>query len=188
MTDEITPTTGVYSGCDLPWEWLDDDAIDLAYEEAYTDRKAELIADVLNNLMPDETPPTDDEIEALIADDLAAEFEYWEGSDRLLYGDWIKTNERGEPDDDGKYAPDPDGEFAAIYNTNECTLQVVFSRHIRYGKPAFLCYPGQVDAAQDDPAEPEGEPGCVVLWDQLKSTERRYVPYYALPITGDSDD
>jgi len=140
MTDEITPTTGVYSGGDLPWEWIDGEFIDLAYEAAVDELKASGMSD----------------------EDIDAELEYFDSGDEQLYGDWIKVNAAGEPDDNGKYAPDPDGEFAAIYNTNECTLQVVFSRHIRYGKPAFLCYPDQVDAAQDDPAEPEGEPGCVV--------------------------
>lgn len=149
--NELTPTTGVYNGGDLAWEFLPDDGIDLEYEEALAE-----------GIDPDE-------------------LEYWEGGSTLLYGDWIKTNERGEPDDGGKWEPDRSGEYAMIYNGDENTAQVVWSRWVRYGKPASLCYPGQVDAELDDPTEPEGEPGTVQPWDQMRATERRYVPYYALP-------
>ena len=145
--EELTPTTGVYSGGDIPWELLDADPIDPEYEEALAD-----------GIDP----------EAL---------EYWEGSSTLLYGDW-------KLDESGLYIPDwdnPKAEYALIFNGDENTAQVVWSRWVRYGKPASLCYPGQVDAELDDPTEPEGEPGTVQPWDQMRATERRYVPYYALP-------
>jgi len=142
--DELTPTTGVYSGGDIPMELLADEYIDLDYEDALA-----------------EGADTD-------------ELEYWEGGSTLLYGDWRE----GE---DGLLEADTSGEYALIYNVNENTAQVVWSRWVRYGKPASLCYPGQVDAEPDDPAEPEGEPGLVQPWDQMRATERRYVPYFALP-------
>ena len=171
---ELTPTTGVYSGGDIPWELLADEYIDLDFEDAYAARRQELIDGIMT--FDDEPELTEDEIEVLIAPDLEAEFEYWgeNGGSTLLYGDWRE----GE---DGLYEPDTGGEYAAIYNVNENTAQVVWSRWVRYGKPASLCYPGQVDAELDDPTEPEGEPGTVQPWDQMRATERRYVPYFALP-------
>lgn len=177
--NELTPTTGVYNGGDIPMELLADEYIDLEFQETYAARRQELIDGIMT--FDDEPELTDDEIEGLIAPDLEAEFEYRDGGDTLLYGDWIKTNAAGEPDDDGKWEPDTSGEYALIYNVNENTAQVVWSRWVRYGKPASLCYPGQVDAEPDDPAEPEGEPGLVQPWDQMRATERRYVPYFALP-------
>ena len=64
------------------------------------------------------------------------------------------------------YTPDPPGEYDMIYNSNENTAQVVFSRVVRYGRPASPCYPGQVDARTNDPVAPK---------------ERCYWAYYALP-------
>ena len=145
MTD-IQPTTGVYSGGDLPWEWIDGEFIDLAYEAAVDELKASGMSD----------------------EDIYAELEYFDSGDEQLYGDWIKVNTAGEPDASGKYAPDPDGEFALIYDSNDGYGQLVYSKWIRYGGPASPCFPGQVDACEDDPFEPEGEP-------------QYSVPYFAFP-------
>ena len=148
MNDELTPTTGVYSGNDLAWEFLSNDWIDLEYEEA------------LESADPEE-------------------LEYWEGGGTLLYGDWVR-------DEDGLYEPDnenPEAAFAMIYNQNENTAQVVWSRTVRYGRPASPCYPGQVDAQPDDPTEPEGAVASAVPVEQIFCTAPRRccVPYYALP-------
>lgn len=147
--DELTPTTGVYSGSDLAWENMPDDGIDLDYEEALAEG-----AD------PDE-------------------LEYWDGGSTVLHGDWKLCA-------DGQYEPDsenPNAEFALIYNANENTAQVVWSRTVRYGQPASPCYPGQVDARTDDPTEPEGAAAAAVPVEQIFCTapRRRCVPYYALP-------
>jgi len=162
MTDEITPTTGVYSGGDLPWEWIDGEFIDLAYEAAVDELKASGMSD----------------------EDIDAELEYFDSGDEQLYGDWIKVNAAGEPDDNGKYAPNPDGEFALIYDSNYNVGQLVYSKWVRYGQPASPCYPGQVDARLDDPDQPEGgEINSAVPVEQIFCTAPRTksVPYFAFP-------
>jgi len=181
MTDEITPTTGVYSGGDLPWEWIDTgDYIDPIYHQLYAERKAELEAGVLAaagfDPYGEDAPPTEDEIADAIADDLAAEFEYWEGGTDQLYGDWLQ-------DDDGLYYPDPNGEFALLYDSNDGYGQLVYSKWVRYGRPAAPTFPGQVDAREDDPSEPDGEPQYSVPTDQIfcQAPDHCCVPYYAFP-------
>lgn len=138
----LGPTTGVYGGNQVNWEYMPQDDIDLFCEEAV----AELEADGLDE------------------DEIAAELKYWEGGDERLLGAWAR-------DDDGKWKPvtdseSPDDDFAAIYDSNENTLQVVWSRYVRFGRWASPCYPGQVSAHNDDPAQPDAV---------------RHVPYYALP-------
>ena len=154
MTD-IQPTTGVYSGGDLPWEWIDTgNYIDLAYEAAVYELKASGMSD----------------------EDIDTELEYFDSSTDQLYGDWLQDN-------DGLYYPDPDGEFALIYDSNDGHGQLVFSKWVRYGRPASPCFPGQVDAREDDPFEPEGEPQYSVPTDQIfcMTPDRCCVPYYAFP-------
>lgn len=162
MTD-IEPTTGVYSGYDLPWEWIDYTVyIDLAYEEAVDELKASGMSD----------------------EDIVAELEYFDSGDEQLYGDWIKVNAAGEPDDNGKYAPNPDGEFALIYDSDYNVGQLVYSKWVRYGQPASPCYPGQVDARLDDPDQPEGGIATsAVPVEQIYCTgpRTRSVPYFAFP-------
>lgn len=177
---EVTPTTGVYSGNALAWECLDGEYIDLDYETAYAEERDALIGGVLAGMMPGDPPIDDDEMEALVADDLAAMFDFYEsGNGTQLHGDW-KLN------DEGKYEPDsenPNAEFALIYDSNDGYAQVVWSRTVRYGQPASPCYPGQVDARTDDPTEPEGPVAAAVPVEQIFCTapHRCCVPYYALP-------
>ena len=132
----IMPTTGVYSGNDIARENLCD-FIDLDYESAV----AELEANGADE------------------DELIDAMDCFETGQTQLYGEWIT-------DAEGKYTPDPTGEYAMIYNSNENTAQVVFSSVVRYGRPASPCYPGQVDARTNDPVAPK---------------ERCYWAYYALP-------
>ena len=148
------PTTGVYSSGQLPWEWIDGEFIDLAYEEAVKELRA--------NGMSDE--------------EIDTELEFWEGGTGYLYGDWLQ-------DEQGLYYPDPDGEFALLYDNNDGYGQLVFSEWVRYGRPASPCFPGQVDAREDDPFEPEGEPQYSVPTDQIfcMAPDRCCVPYYAFP-------
>lgn len=153
MTD-IQPTTGVYSSGEIPWEWVDGEFIDLAYETAFDELRAA-------GYGPEE---------------IDAELEHWDGGTDHLYGDWLQ-------DDDGLWYPDTDGEFALIYDANDGFGQLVFSRWVRYGRPASPCYPGQVDARMDDPLEPDGEPQYSVPSEQIfcQAPNRCCVPYYAFP-------
>jgi hypothetical protein len=133
------PTTGVYSGNDIAWENVDDaSSIDLDYESAVAELR-ESGAD---------------------QDEIADAIDCYEGGNTLLYGDWIK-------DEEGSYLPDLTGEYAMIFNVNEHTAQVVFSKTVKYGRLASPCYPGQVDAQVEDPSTPKG---------------RCYIAYYALPV------
>lgn len=180
---EIEPTTGVYSGGDLPWEWIDTgNYIDLAYEEARTEAEEEIRNDV--RCAGDWPPLAPEEVEYAVEQELEERFSFWEGCGEQLYGDWIKVNAAGEPDENGKYAPDPDGEFALIYDSNYNVGQLVYSKWVRYGQPASPCYPGQVDARPDDPDQPEGgEVNSAAPVEQIFCTAPRTksVPYYAFP-------
>lgn len=60
------------------------------------------------------------------------------GMESHLWGDW-------KLDDDGLYEPDKTGEYAAIYNPNENTVQVVWSRYTTTAAMCSPCYPGQAD-------------------------------------------
>ena len=57
---------------------------------------------------------------------------------RTLFGNWVK-------DEDGLYDADPNGEYSAIYNPNENTIQVVRSRFKIKCLHCSPCYPGQGD-------------------------------------------
>ena len=153
MTD-IEPTTGVYSSGQIPWEWVDGEFIDLAYEAAVDELKASGMSD----------------------EDIDTELEYFDGGTDQLYGDWLRG-------DDGLWYPDPDGEFALLYDSNDGYGQLVYSKWVRYGRPASPCFPGQVDAREDDPFEPDGEPQYSVPSKQIfcQAPNRCVVPYYAFP-------
>lgn len=176
---ELTPTTGVYSGNDLAWEYLPGDWIDLEYEEARVEAEELARTEVLG---AGDFPALDaDEVEAAVAEIMERDFYSYDATEggTQLHGDW-KLN------DDGKWEPDsenPNAEFALIYDGNDGYAQVVWSRTVRYGQPASPCYPGQVDARTDDPTEPEGEVASAVPVEQIFCTAPRRccVPYYALP-------
>jgi hypothetical protein len=121
----VGAVTGVFSGNDIAWEFMDTDYIDLAYEAAIADLTAQ----------------------GMTKEEIEEELECWEGGTDQLYGDWLQ-------DDKGLYYPDPTGEFAMIYDSNMNVAQVVHSQSIRYGRWASPCYPGQVDARIDDPETP----------------------------------
>ena len=150
----IEPTTGVYSSGQVPWEWVDGEFIDLAYEAAVDELRACGMSD----------------------EDIDAELGHWEGGTDHLYGDWLQ-------DEDGLWYPNPDGEFALLYDSNGGYGQLVYSKWVRYGRPASPCFPGQVDAREDDPFQPDGEPQYSVPMDQIfcQAPDRCCVPYYAFP-------
>ena len=147
------PTTGVYSVHDIDWDFVPGFGIDPDYEASQ--------------------PTADD---AGVQDDydfFPDEIE----SERLLYGDWIVYN--------GEYMVDGEHKlgFSFIENVDRATVQVIWSEHVRYGKAASPCYPGQVDAEVDDPLVPDGEPQVVTERDQwyCMAPETCCVAYYALP-------
>lgn len=103
---------------------------DPCYNDDYDTRKAELIADILDNLIPDETPPDDDEIELLISDDLTVFSDFYESYGDMLYGDWIKT-------EDGEWVPDsdnPQADFAFTHNQGRGYIYVDWSSTVVDGK------------------------------------------------------
>jgi hypothetical protein len=63
-------------------------------------------------------------------------FEYYGDSSCQLYGDWLK-------DEDQKYYPDPNGEYAAIYDSNDNIIQVVHSKYCMFVSLCSPCYPDQ---------------------------------------------
>jgi hypothetical protein len=85
--------------------------------------------------LSDEICLTCEEIEEETPED---EWEFIEcSSDHTRFlGDWLK-------DDEGKYYPDPAGEFAAI--EGEIYTQVVFSKVTKRVALCSPCYPGQGD-------------------------------------------
>lgn len=96
-------------------ESWDNDFIDLQYESA--------LQEYLENNSDD--PDGDN-------------FEFDETGTDQLYGDWLKDNE-------GKYYPDPSGEYAFIYDSNHNTIQVVFSKYCMFVARCSPCYPNQGD-------------------------------------------
>ena len=133
LLEQDTPTTGVYNGNQLQWEYMPSDWIALDYET--------WVDDIMKRDDLDEEGK-DDAIEELS--------NCAESGDTHLYGSWKMV--------DGKYEADKnlfsDG-FAAIYNANYNTLQVVWSSVIRYGVLASPCYPGQVSSEEEDPTQPD---------------------------------
>ena len=113
------PTTGVYNGNQVNWEYLDYDFICLDCANAIHE---------FEQMNPDFT---DSDWQCFV-DDL-----YCEGHTHL-YGEWIQ-------DENGAYMPDKNGEYAFIYDSNYNTIQVVWSKHTIKGSLCSPCYPGQVD-------------------------------------------
>lgn len=125
--DSSVPTTGVYGFNQVDswfWEEVNMNGIDLSYES------------FLENLWNEGIEEDSDEWQNAV--DSYESFE----SDSLV-GDWLM-------DDNGKYHPDPDGDFSAIVNGSMYTIQVVLSKHIAQGNLCSPCYPGQVDAGSKD--------------------------------------
>ena len=143
--DTEEPTTGVYNGNDIAYECLDDYGLDPDYGRyCYC--------------CGEELPEAEAEKCPTCGEGLDWDFVDWESS-TLLYGDW-------KQDADGLWEPDKTGEYAAIHNVNDNTIQVVWSQFVRYGIMCSPCYPGQADAQVDDPQSPDGD---------------HYQAYYALP-------
>ena len=132
------PTTGVYNGNQVNWEYLDYDFICLDCESFIQEYK---------DMNPDYT---EDDLQ-FIFDDM-----YCEGHTHL-YGSWVLV--------DGKYEPDKNGEYAFIYNSNYNTIQVVWSKHTIKGSLCSPCYPGQVDAGSSGDFKAYGLPEDMIYTD-----------------------
>lgn len=122
-----TPSTGVINNNSI--EWLNDelyDAIDLDIYRWQLEQEALGLSEEEIDKLLDET---------------------WDGdtsSHDYLIGDWILEDEL--------WAPDPDGEYAAI--CRESVTQVVYSRYILPSTGCSPCYPHQCDL--DSPGDYPG--------------------------------
>ena len=132
------PTTGVYNGNQVNWEYLDYDFICLDCDNAIHE---------FEQMNPDYNDSDWQEF----VDDL-----YCEGHTHL-YGNWILV--------DGKYEPDKTGEFSMIYNSNYNTIQVVWSKYTINGALCSPCYPGQVDAGSSGDFKAYGLPEDMIYTD-----------------------
>lgn len=134
--DSETPTTGVYSGNDVsPWFW-DEDSIDPNYG---------IICPYCGNegFGGEYVGACSSCGESVSSDDV----DYWDAPS--LYGSWVK-------DENGLWDVDRTGEYAAIYNQDANTIQVIFSRYIKRGRLCSPCYPGQADARVSDTVTGDG--------------------------------
>jgi len=151
--------TGVYNFTQVEMSYLDE-GIDMDYEDA--------LLELVERYGSEENIP----------DEEWANLEDFTGS-TFLFGDWVmrKSHKVWEVNRRGKHG------YAAIANADKGTIQVVWSKTIRYGIPASACYPNQVDAQADDPAKPEGGQALEVnVFDQLHGhPQPRAYAYYALP-------
>lgn len=139
--------TGVHSHNDVVGFFWDETTIDLQYHEWNERIEKFLITETGQELL---------EAHGYEEDDIPYEddFDFWsdveriedetyappppEANGRQLIGDWKKN-------EDGKFEPDEDGEFSAIYNPDHGTIQVVYSEYkIRCARTS-PCYPHQGD-------------------------------------------
>lgn len=136
--DSETPVPGVISQNKLNWDCIDETCLDCE----------EYIEEVNND-------------DTLTEDEKSDKLEYLECVDHVkIIGDWKK-------DEDGKYIPDEDGEFAAILSSssfNDCT--VIWSKTIKTGvNLCSPCAPGQASIESD------GKYSCYDLPEYMKYKE-----------------
>jgi hypothetical protein len=121
------PITGVLNGNQIAWEWMDDGTC-LDCEEVINKHYRHTDFDEYCEKCP----------YCVEADDFCLDWLLCEGHDHI-YGDWILDTKTEQ------YSPDEKGEFAAIYNGNYNTLQVVWSKFTTRAALCSPCYPGQGD-------------------------------------------
>jgi hypothetical protein len=134
--DTEKPTTGVYNGNQVAWDYVGDQ-IDPSYGwfcPECGNRLDHKLATRCRNCRA-----------KLDWDDL----DYYETESWLL-GDWIEQA-------NGKWRPDRKGDFAALYDSNDNYIQVVWSKTTRRGSMCSPCFPGQVDAKATDKARGTGQ-------------------------------
>lgn len=108
-------------------EW--EDFIDLDFEIALTEKIKELISIAEENDKPYEQED--------IACEAVEQLEGFSGETQL-YGSWLQDGE-------DKYYPDPDGEYAMIYDSNNNIYQVIHSQYAIQCYHCSPCYPNQGD-------------------------------------------
>jgi len=132
--------TGVHCGHDIEEMW-DQNDIDLDWED-YVEQAKEALKKKNWSWFKencDDEPEVDTEEEAQeIIDNLGDYNICFDGGDTRLYGSWKKNAE-------GEYEPDKtgDADYAAIFNVNHNTIQVVWSKHVISCRRCSPCYPGQ---------------------------------------------
>jgi hypothetical protein len=139
------PITGVHGANDV--EWFDDfdQGIDLAWEEASENGLKFLKTPEGKKMLKKHDYKPGDEPEwndTDFWDEVSEKYhidvpnEMWEGGD-TLGGNWKKVN--------GLYEPDKSGEYSAIFNRDQNTIQVIWSKHLIRCSSCSPCYPGQGD-------------------------------------------
>jgi len=127
--DTEKPVTGVTNlNSDQIPEWFNEEfynAIDLNFEEY----ENELLDLHIRGLISHE------EFESMLEN-------YQSDITTYLLGDWIKNTS-------GQYEPDPDGEYSAIYDNNDNTLQIVLSKTTKRCNHCSPCFLGQADLDSD---------------------------------------
>jgi len=166
--DPDRPATGVIANNNVPglWDELDQQCIDLAWEEYCRVRDAR-IAELGNMLetLDAELEGVSDEEHDRIQERNQGRRKAWESETRKLENDECTADisppdERGmcligawtKDPEDGKYMPDKKGSngFAAI--VGEIYSQVVWSKWVRRNRQhCSPCYPGQIDLDNEGP-------------------------------------
>lgn len=126
--DTEKPVTGVTNGNNAP-DWFNDEfyyAIDLGFVEFENE-----LLDLHNRGL-------------ITHDEFESELENYEsnGMTTYLLGDWLQ-------DKNLQYYPDPDGEYSAIYDSNDNIIQVVLSKTTKRCNHCSPCFPGQGDLDSD---------------------------------------
>ena len=124
--DSEKPVTGVLSHNQIAWEWIGD--------EGHCLTCAEIEKEIQEECTSDDGTVDWEEYESE-ADGIMCE-----GDHERLLGDW-------KQDEEYKWYPNPEGEWAAIQR--ESTVQVAFSKTTTRGALCSPCYPGQVDLGSE---------------------------------------
>ncbi len=157
----MKPTTGWYNGNDADWDGMGDP------EYPNYGRYCSECGNELHKLFQGKCTSCRCEID-------------WEDEEiapdeKQYYGSWKRK---------GRFwSPDRSGDFAAIFDSNDNGIAVVWSKFVRYGHQGSPCIPGQVHAEPDDPSEsPSGVAIMEMTPGEVAPYGRPFVsPYYALP-------
>lgn len=153
--------TGVLGGNNVGDGFWEDQgqAIDVYWEENLKETKEairermleELVEEICNNTEPQEfnQETAQAQAEALIDDNEVEEqarneVEDMEGGTYHLVGSWKKVTDLAQENIHG-YAPDKDGDYAAIYDSNDNYIQVVWSKTVVNCSWCSPCFPNQGD-------------------------------------------
>ena len=150
---------GVTTGQSISHDFYDENSIDLTYEKHIKEEHVQCVEcyfsatrEIYDSLFKEYNgtcPLCDDkltELEIIPGED-AENHDDMDGdcSETFLYGSWKK-------DDEGKFGQDESGEYAAIYDSNDNHIQVVWSKFALKCYHCSPCYPNQgyLDAAGEN--------------------------------------